>query len=408
MKNKKRYLSILLLAITFIFTTIIIILKTNTIRDRVEYNVGTIGSATTIASTASSIRDSLVLIQEIALNTELKELNRRNLKLKSYPELQGISRQLIALDKYIINKPIDRVKLETDLIKIKNDCDKVILDCRKALRAYSENLSDYWNYTHIIIIVACLLMILLCYFAFSFFTTEDSLKKSNEQLQYINKELESFSYSVAHDMRAPIRAMSGYAGILKEDYEEQLNEEGKRLVENIQLNAIRMGTLIDDLLAFSRLGRKEIVKTKIDMNKLTASVIDEVNQSYPNDSKITFSNLHYVTGDYSLLKQAMFNLVFNAVKYSSKKDHPEITVSSESKNSEILFSVSDNGVGFDMKYASKLFEVFQRLHADNEFSGTGIGLAIVHKIITKHNGRLFAEGKVNEGATFYFTLPVVQ
>ncbi|RVT75435.1 GHKL domain-containing protein [Flavobacterium sufflavum] len=230
------------------------------------------------------------------------------------------------------------------------------------------------------------------------------LKKSEKKLIEINQELESFSYSISHDLRAPLRAINGYSQILNEDYGQNLDQEGIRILETIRSSATKMGTLIDDLLAFSRLGRKEILKTEVDMNKLIESVINEMNKSITHKAKINAANLHEVNADYSLLHQVMFNLVSNAIKYSSKGENPIVKISSEEKNGEIIFSINDNGVGFDMKYSDKLFGVFQRLHSYEEFKGTGVGLAIVHRIINKHGGKVWAEGIVNKGATFHFSL----
>ena len=166
-----------------------------------------------------------------------------------------------------------------------------------------------------------------------------------------------------------------------------------------------MGTLIDELLTFSRLGRKEVQKKEIDMNELTKSVLIELNKSITHIAKIKTGNLHKIKADDGLLKQVMFNLISNAVKYSSKKQNPLIEIFSEEKKDEVIFSIKDNGVGFDMKYYDKLFGVFQRLHKQNEFEGVGVGLAIVQRIIAKHGGKVWAEGKTDEGATFNFSLP---
>lgn len=232
------------------------------------------------------------------------------------------------------------------------------------------------------------------------------IKNTNKQLETINKEMESFSYSVSHDLRAPLRAINGYARILDEDYGTQLDKEGKRLIETICYNATKMGVLIDELLAFSRLGRKEIQKSTINMDKLVEGVVTEFNNSVSNQAEIKTNKLHNVQGDYELMFQVMINLISNAIKYSSKKKHPLVEIVSEQKNDEIIFSVKDNGAGFDMQYANKLFGVFQRLHTEQEFEGIGVGLAIVQRIIVKHKGKIWAEGKVNEGATFSFSLPI--
>ena len=226
----------------------------------------------------------------------------------------------------------------------------------------------------------------------------------NEELKNTNKELEAFSYSVSHDLRAPLRALNGYAEMLKEEYAIKLDDEGKRLIENINYNARMMGTLIDELLAFSRLGRKEVQKTEIDMNELTENVVLEISKSIKHSAKIKIDKLHKIKADYGLMKQVMFNLISNAIKYSSKKEKSIVEIFSKEKNNKIIFSVKDNGAGFDMRYADKLFGVFQRLHSQEEFEGIGVGLAIVQRVIVKHNGRVWAEGSLNQGATFNFSL----
>jgi PAS domain S-box-containing protein len=230
-------------------------------------------------------------------------------------------------------------------------------------------------------------------------------KQTEEQLHIANKELEAFSYTASHDLRAPLRALGGYARILNEDFSAHLNDEGRRIIQTIENNAERMGRLIDDLLAFSRLGRKELQKSDVDINKLLEEVMFEINKLTPHNAIIDAGKLPMVKGDYSLLHQVIFNLISNAVKYSSKQGNPNIKVSSEELDDKFIISVKDNGAGFDMQYANKLFGVFQRLHSQQEFEGTGVGLAIVERIVTKHGGKVWAEGKVNEGATFHFSLP---
>jgi len=234
---------------------------------------------------------------------------------------------------------------------------------------------------------------------------EKKIKERTEQLESANKEMESFSYSVAHDLRSPVRAMHGYATMLLEDYESKLDEEGKRLISEITYNSKTMGTLIDDLLTFSRLGRKEISKETIDMNQLTKASLAALNSG--NTPKIIFSKLLSVTADPSLMKHVMTNLLSNAIKYSSKEEKPIIEIKTKEENGNIIYLVKDNGVGFDMAFADKLFGVFQRLHSDEEFEGTGVGLAIVQRIILRHGGKVWAEAKENEGATFYFSLPKI-
>jgi len=228
------------------------------------------------------------------------------------------------------------------------------------------------------------------------------------QLESANKELEWFSYAVSHDLRAPLRAIHGYTRMLKGDYEPRFDSEGKRLLNNIINNAKKMGQLIDDLLAFSRLSRKELVMMNIPMHNLVVNICNDFKKEQ-SERNIEFDirELLPAQADSTSIKQVWLNLISNAVKYSKFKDKAVIEISSGIIGDEIVYAVKDNGAGFDMLYAGKLFGVFQRLHSDEEFEGTGVGLAIVQRIIAKHEGRVWAEGKVNEGATFHFTLKKV-
>lgn len=226
-----------------------------------------------------------------------------------------------------------------------------------------------------------------------------------EQLIAANKELEAFSYSVSHDLRAPLRAIDGYTRMIEEDYGNKFDEEGKRLLDTVQSNAKRMGVLIDDLLTFSRLGKKDLIKTSVNMTANASAALTEINKNVDHRAAVIVEELLPAQADYALISQAFINLISNAIKYSRKKEKPVIRIYSERKDNELVYSISDNGAGFDMQYANKLFGVFQRLHSMEEFEGTGVGLAIVHRIITKHGGRVWAEGKTGEGATFHFSLP---
>ena len=230
------------------------------------------------------------------------------------------------------------------------------------------------------------------------------LKKSIVQLEDSNQELESFSYSVSHDLRAPLRAINTYVGIVEEDFSSQLEEEGLKMLRHIQLNANRMASLIDDLLAFSKLGRKEMEMKEVNFNELVDEVLLEMTNAGKSKADIKINTLENVPVDYSLLRQVWVNLLSNAIKYSSKKEHPQIEVGSMVSDNEVVYFVKDNGAGFNEAHMHKLFGVFQRLHTTNEFEGTGIGLAIAHRIVSKHGGRIWAESKINEGATFYFSL----
>lgn len=227
-----------------------------------------------------------------------------------------------------------------------------------------------------------------------------------KQLETLNKELEAFSYSVSHDLRAPLRAIDGYTRILEEDYKDLLDDDGKEILSVVQRNTKRMNDLIDSLLDFSRLGKKAIQKTDIDMNALVREVSEELKKAATNKAEISISQLHAIKGDLELIRQVVINLVSNALKYSSRKEKPVVEISSAKENGMIIFTVKDNGEGFDMRYASKLFGVFQRLHSAEEFEGTGVGLAIVQRIINRHGGAVSAEAVIGEGATFTFTLPI--
>lgn len=231
------------------------------------------------------------------------------------------------------------------------------------------------------------------------------LQKNLFQLEEVNKELESFSYSVSHDLRAPVRALVGFSKMLEESYNDTLDGEAKRMLGVIHKNAIKMGSLIDDLLEFSKMGRQEVRKTAINVADMVNDVISDISDQTEYHAKVTINELLPTYADRALLTQVWINLVSNAFKYSAKKENPAIEIGSHRDNRYIVYYVKDNGAGFSMEYAEKLFGVFQRLHKASEFEGTGVGLAIVQRIITRHGGRVWAEAKVNEGATFFFTLP---
>lgn len=233
---------------------------------------------------------------------------------------------------------------------------------------------------------------------------EEERKEHAEELEAVNKELESFSYSVSHDLRAPLRAIDGYALMLEEDYETAIDLEGKRLLGTIRYNASYMGNLIDDLLNFSQLGRKELVKARVDMTDLVNGTVIEISKNKKHSATITVHPLHSVMADKSLIACVWVNLLSNAIKYSAKKENPMIEVSSKVQNNEVVYCVKDNGAGFEMEYIDKLFGVFQRLHTADEFEGTGVGLATAQRIINKHGGKIWAEAEVGKGASFYFSM----
>ncbi len=235
---------------------------------------------------------------------------------------------------------------------------------------------------------------------------EQIVVERTAKLESSNKELESFSYSVSHDLRAPIRAINGYTKILEEDYGNKLDEDGVTVLASIITNSKKMGHLIDDLLAFSKLGRKAISGSEINMQEMVTTLCDETAKDNPDRLiEFTIHPLTSIYGDTSLINQVWINLIGNAVKYSKYKPKTIIEIGCYQKDDQTVYFIKDNGAGFDMKYYNKLFGVFQRLHGQDEFEGTGIGLAIVHKVVTKHNGIVWAESVVNEGASFYFSLP---
>jgi signal transduction histidine kinase len=232
---------------------------------------------------------------------------------------------------------------------------------------------------------------------------ESRVLERTAELEAVNKELSSFSYSVSHDLRAPLRAVDGYARMLEEDHTALLDEEGRRLLGVIRESAGRMGQLIDDLLNFSRLGRQPMARHPVDMAALASEVIQEARGQSP--ANIELRDLAPAHGDRSLLKQVWVNLIGNALKYSAKRDAARVEIGSQVEGEENIYWVRDNGAGFDMRYAAKLFGVFQRLHSSDEFVGTGVGLAIVQRVVSRHGGRVWAEGKPGDGACFFFSLP---
>jgi PAS domain S-box-containing protein len=233
-----------------------------------------------------------------------------------------------------------------------------------------------------------------------------ALVSKAEQLTASNRELESFSYSVSHDLRAPLRAVDGFAQMLEEDYVAQLDAEGMRYLSVIRGNIKRLGALIDDLLEFSRLGRLPVSAEEINVESLVREVVAEALDGCPTAPRVEFGPLPPARGDRALLRQVWTNLITNAIKYSGKAAEPRIEVCGRQDAAENIYWVRDNGVGFNMQYADKLFGVFQRLHRADEFSGTGVGLAIVQRVVARHGGRVWADGKVNDGAIFFFSIPV--
>jgi signal transduction histidine kinase len=226
------------------------------------------------------------------------------------------------------------------------------------------------------------------------------------ELLAANRELEAFSYSVSHDLRAPLRAIAGFVQIIEDDHAAAIDATGRRYLERVKVNAQRMGQLIDDLLAFSRIGRGAMHKQVVDLTALATSVANDAIAASGRTIDLSVGPMPPCYGEPALLNQVFVNLISNAVKFSARAERPVITIGSTS-NGENVYFIRDNGVGFDERYAEKLFGVFQRLHRADDFEGTGVGLAIVQRVINLHGGRIWAEGKTDGGATFYFTLPKV-
>lgn len=246
---------------------------------------------------------------------------------------------------------------------------------------------------------------------------EDALHKLNDELERrvaertadlerSNKDLEAFSYSVSHDLRAPLRAIDGFSRILMDEYHNQLAEEALHNLEVIRNSSARMAHLIDDLLEFSRVSRRELATAPVDIAALVREVFEEARSAAPQRKIVLLLGAAPpARGDCTMIRQVLANLFSNAVKFTARRAEAVIEVDGAVEGDKVVYRVKDNGAGFDMRYVDKLFGVFQRLHGTDEFEGTGIGLAIAKHIVVRHGGRVWAEGKVGEGASFYFTLP---
>lgn len=232
---------------------------------------------------------------------------------------------------------------------------------------------------------------------------EQRVRQRTAQLEAANHDLEAFSYSVSHDLRAPLRALDGYAHAIAEDEAARLSDDGKQMLAHISRNAVKMGQLIDDVLQFSRVTRAEMKSADVDMAALARGVVDGLREHYPA-AVATVGELPRAVGDRAMLRQVWENLIGNAFKYSSKAAAPRIEIGSRDIDGRRTYYVADNGAGFDMAHAGKLFEVFHRLHGEREFPGTGAGLAIAKRIVERHSGEIRAEAQVGQGATFFFTL----
>ncbi len=268
------------------------------------------------------------------------------------------------------------------------------------IKTFTKQGKPFWVSTSILIIE---IENTPCLFTISIDVTDR--KETEEQVRAANKELEAFSYSVSHDLRAPLRSIHSYINILYEEYVEKFDDEAKRLINIVITNSRKMGQLIDDLLAFSKLGRRELKKSTVNMGSLVAGIWEEqIKLQERNNFKLIMSTLPDANADNVTITQVWTNLISNAMKYSRNKEYPIVEIGHFDKAGATVYYIRDNGAGFDMRYYDKLFGVFQRLHSSKEFEGTGVGLAIVQRIVSNHGGSVWAESKVQEGTTFYFSI----
>lgn len=303
-----------------------------------------------------------------------------------------LRRQVRIQTKVLNNEISDRKMKETELLKLKNELEVQVAERTAELQEKVRKLDKSQK--------AMLYMIE----DLNIITAE--LKEERHKLEFANKELEAFTYSVSHDLRAPLRAINGFARFLIEDYSDKIDEEGIRFINTIRENATTMDQLISDMLNLSQVSRTSINQSRVDMGDVARSMYQEVaTDKEKKEFHLTIQKMPPVNCDPSLIKPVWQNLIGNALKYSSGSKIKKIIIGAEENEEETRFYIKDHGAGFDDKYKDKLFGVFQRLHREKEFKGTGVGLAIVHRIIHRHGGKVWADGKVNEGATFYFSLP---
>ncbi len=307
-----------------------------------------------------------------------------NLQLSSYGDISAFVAIIIDIT--------DRVKAE-DILRIHRDqLEETVIQRTQEIEKQSKKLEES--------------QLALTFLLEDMNLAREKREETNIKLIDANKDLESFSYSVSHDLRAPLRAIVGFSAKFNSQYNTIIDDEGKRLLDVISKNAMKMGRLIDDLLAFSRMSRTEIRKLKVNMRSLADEAWMEVaEQASDRNIQIEFKALPDLKGDRNMLKQVYVNLFSNAIKFSKPAEQNVIEVGADLEDGKCIFYVKDNGVGFDMKYIGKLFQVFQRLHSEKEFEGTGVGLALVHRIIKKHEGEIWAESELYKGAKFSFILP---
>jgi PAS domain S-box-containing protein len=382
---------LLLILITFVFILLLIIVKAQKARNKIANELS---KTTDLFLNLFNYNPASIVIKRIS-DGQIVNVNYSFLQLydfKDKDEVIGKTPEALGLvqdEKYVTD--IDQFLKEGKMVK----------DYETSIRTSKGELK--WTSDSVLLLEVdnepCL---------FSVSIDTSHRKKIEEQLMIATKEMEAFTYSVSHDLRAPLRAINGYAKIIQEDYAEALKDDGMNSLNAIMNNSRKMGELIDDLLAFSRLGRKVVETSEIIMSSLVTSVRDEELVGNTANIEITIHELHPALGQQALIKQVWVNLISNAIKYSKHKAKSIIEIGSYYKGNKVVYYVKDNGAGFDMQYYDKLFGVFQRLHSQEEFEGTGIGLAIVQKIVTRNNGAVWAEAKVDEGACFYFSLPKIK
>jgi signal transduction histidine kinase len=288
-----------------------------------------------------------------------------------------------------------RLLLSDGSIKYVNGFSGITTDTSGNRRAYGiiQDISQTVDYEHKVLELNAVL--------------EERVRQRTAELVDINQQLESFSYSVAHDLRAPLRSIRAFSQIINKEYNDKIPDDCRNLLSVISDNANKMDQLIEDLLAFSKLGKKGIDVSEINTDELVNEIWDNIIRNINRAPRLVKDAVPNLVADKAMITQVLVNFLSNSVKYSEKKPDPVIEIGGYIDNEEVVVFVKDNGAGFDMKYYDKLFGVFQRLHSSTEFDGTGVGLAIVKRIIDKHNGRVWANGKVNEGASFYFALPLI-
>ncbi|RJQ63177.1 MAG: sensor histidine kinase [Stygiobacter sp.] len=338
-------------------------------------------SVTTIETTQfKSIQESIYTTRVVSLFAELLKI--AVFIFLAWLIFSSISKPIVHLSEILTSLAKDNTQIE---ISEQNRNDEVGL-MGKAVQILKERLIERNRFQKEIILA------------------RNESEQTNIELKSVNAELESFAYSVSHDLRTPLRAINGYARILMEKYPNNFDEESSRIVDIMRINAIKMGDLIDALLTFSRLGRASLKYEDINMNKLVNEIIYEL--TIDKQKKINFivSDLSSCIGDIQMIRQVWTNLISNAIKFSQYRDYAEISINSILEKKQIIYSIRDNGAGFNMKYSDKLFGVFQRLHSEKKFTGSGVGLALVQRIIHRHGGEIWAKGEVDVGAIFYFSL----